>query len=430
MQDRNWTQTNHGGIHTHVMTWVMLVPLIFLGTEGYITGVPEAGSPAGKLGLLAFNWAVISFCIGRAGVGLISKLLNVKFILFLPLLAMLSTFWSQDPVRTIFKALCLFLMSAFAAYLVSKYDDQEILFLFFTVGFFLVVASIVVSVGAPSVGVDHTSHAGAWRGIFPTKNDASRVILFLLPSALCYEPRSQPGRLIRYAHIFLSLLFIALTRSVAGIFITILSLCLFYLVKLMRRTAARERLVLTTSILAAAGIFGVLVYAYAEQLLPLIGRSVTLTGRTTIWASILLSIAKRPWFGYGHGAFWIGRGEAINTDLAANWDVSYAHNGYLDVVLQLGFVGLFLLLVLLVQSTFLLFRSIRRGISSYTIWCMAVLFLTVVFNLDETTFILEERIYWLLFLVAAVSLQKKLKEAAVDREPPQVVPAAVGATAP
>jgi len=37
-----------------------------------------------------------------------------------------------------------------------------------------------------------------------------------------------------------------------------------------------------------------------------LGRDVTLTGRTSIWAVVLDKISKHPWLGYGYKGFWLG----------------------------------------------------------------------------------------------------------------------------
>lgn len=72
----------------------------------------------------------------------------------------------------------------------------------------------------------------------------------------------------------------------------------------------------------------------------LLGRDETLTHRVPTW-ELLLSMVKDPIFGFGWEGFWLGERQIIvfeKTGLKGN-----AHNGYLEMYLNLGLVGLFIL---------------------------------------------------------------------------------------
>jgi O-antigen ligase len=84
----------------------------------------------------------------------------------------------------------------------------------------------------------------------------------------------------------------------------------------------------------------------------LLGRaeeSDTLSGRAFIWPAVLYYIAKRPWLGYGYESFWNpGQIDVISDDLG--WGLREAHNGYLDVLLSTGIIGLGLALFALLAG--------------------------------------------------------------------------------
>jgi len=69
----------------------------------------------------------------------------------------------------------------------------------------------------------------------------------------------------------------------------------------------------------------------------LLGRDTTFTGRTRVW-SVLLNESVNPLFGVGSYSFWIG--ERADR-LAAHFGsfINEAHNGYLDLYLNVGLVG-------------------------------------------------------------------------------------------
>ena len=62
--------------------------------------------------------------------------------------------------------------------------------------------------------------------------------------------------------------------------------------------------------------------------------------------AVLGFIAKRPVLGYGYQAFWLGlEGESYRIILAVSWVLAQAQNGFLDVMLEMGAVGLVIVLL-------------------------------------------------------------------------------------
>ena len=90
--------------------------------------------------------------------------------------------------------------------------------------------------------------------------------------------------------------------------------------------------------LSAVVLFGAVYY---REILLLLGKDPTLTGRTGIWKLVIASAVKRPILGFGYRAFWTGlQGESAHLALTEGWSPTGAHNGFLDVWLNLGLVGL------------------------------------------------------------------------------------------
>jgi exopolysaccharide production protein ExoQ len=79
----------------------------------------------------------------------------------------------------------------------------------------------------------------------------------------------------------------------------------------------------------------------------LLGRaeeSDTLSGRAFIWPEVMRFVQERPLLGYGYESFWTpARIEVISSELG--WGLREAHNGYLEMLLWLGWTGLLLTLV-------------------------------------------------------------------------------------
>lgn len=95
-----------------------------------------------------------------------------------------------------------------------------------------------------------------------------------------------------------------------------------------------------------------------DQLAAMLGRDPTLTGRTKIW-STLLTMDTNPLVGTGYGSFWLGA--RLNSVWEQRGRITESHNGYLEMYLNLGIIGLFLFLVFLVAA----YRNIcRKQLSS------------------------------------------------------------------
>lgn len=114
---------------------------------------------------------------------------------------------------------------------------------------------------------------------------------------------------------------------------------------LMRRTktpGARTRLYVVS--IGGVAIAGAAAWLLREPLFALLGRSADLTGRSdTIWDKVLARAAEHPIFGNGFSSPWVPFDPAF-----AGWiedhgiTVFHAHNMWLDVLMQLGVVGVVL----------------------------------------------------------------------------------------
>ena len=79
--------------------------------------------------------------------------------------------------------------------------------------------------------------------------------------------------------------------------------------------------------------------------LEAMGRNATLTGRTDIW-KLVLGMSGNPLIGTGYESFWLG------DRMWKIWNVYYfhlneAHNGYIEIYLNLGWIGVALLALIL-----------------------------------------------------------------------------------
>jgi len=91
----------------------------------------------------------------------------------------------------------------------------------------------------------------------------------------------------------------------------------------------------------------------------MLGKDPTLTDRTDIWG-LVVSLMPNAWLGAGFENFWLGpRLEKIWS--VYSWGPNQAHNGYLEIFLNLGWIGVALLAITLVAGYQTVVSGLRRS---------------------------------------------------------------------
>jgi exopolysaccharide production protein ExoQ len=119
---------------------------------------------------------------------------------------------------------------------------------------------------------------------------------------------------------------------------------------------------------------------------------------------------KRPLLGYGYQAFWHGlQGESANLSLAKGWIIPAAHDGFLDLWLGLGAVGVGLVIYSMLQAMRNAVICLRVGGSSAVEWYLCIVFVTLLCNIAGLTFIVPNCLAWILYVLACVGLSQEAK---------------------
>jgi exopolysaccharide production protein ExoQ len=135
-------------------------------------------------------------------------------------------------------------------------------------------------------------------------------------------------------------------------------------------------------------------------LLGAVGRDSTLTGRTDVWR-LALAMAGNPLVGTGFESFWLGS-RIERTRNAFRFVLQSSHNGYLELYLTLGWIGIALLGVLIVTGYRNLLTTLRRDPPMGTLK-MAFFLVALVYNLTEVGFRVQNPV-WILFLWAVIAV--------------------------
>ena len=314
-------------------------------------------------------------------------------------LAILSVAWSAAPDLTLRRSFALLGTTAFGVLLASRYDTRALLrLLAFTLGV-AAVMSVAFSVGLPSYGLDKGDHAGAWRGIYPQKNGLGQTMVLATVVFILLRPLlAGRARLLAAGMAVLTTALVLLSTSKTALTALLALLVLSWLYRTLRLHFTIAVPLLIAVVLVGSGAALWLV-GNSETVLVALGKDPTLTGRTPMWDAITASIAARPWLGYGYSAFWMGwRGPSASVIEVIEWNTPHAHNGYLDVCLQVGLVGFVLFLAGLLAALPRAIAALRATATTEGIWPIVFLSYMVLYNFTETTLLQQNNIYWVLFV--------------------------------
>ncbi len=306
-------------------------------------------------------------------------------------------------------------------YIMSRYTLDQVLELLLVLGTGTMVASIVFALALPQYGLDQMGgHSAAWKGIFSAKNYLGNLALFFLTAAVSYRARTPFLRSVRVSQIIFCLTAIAFSRAATAYLLTAIYIAYFVIVKSLHRFRKKDYFVVCFLLLVVFSAAAVVIVVWPEFLFTLLGKDVTLTGRTGIWSAVLDSIAKRPLLGYGYQAFWLGlEGESYRVILAVSWVLAQAQNGFLDVMLEMGVAGL--VIVLLVfgfafrDGVVCLLRSRDDTQLRAVEWYLAIVILTLIYNLDESFLFDPKHLGSMIFLLACIGLKMEWLRLRVSR---------------
>lgn len=139
-----------------------------------------------------------------------------------------------------------------------------------------------------------------------------------------------------------------------------------------------------------AGAIGFFVLVYRAQVFEFFGKSPDMTGRSGIWKAVLKLIGQHPTLGWGWISHWVP-GVKPYDGLVVIKGVPYfqAHNAYLDVWMQIGWVGLAIFLTLLVVTFVKLWRLAVRHTSVLYLWPILSFVGLLAQNLTESRMLIE-----------------------------------------
>lgn len=391
--------------------FALLILVLLVFSEGILPRLVSSDQSSDGSPLLRYLWLPI-YALAAAGTiwklrEIASVCLKLPFLMGLLAVCAVSFAWSIEPGLTQRRSFAIIMTTLAGLYIGTRYSWKTMLRAIAIAWFIVALSSFLTALLNPSFGRMQEVHIGAWQGLFYEKNQLGGMMARagLFAAFLCIMDRQY--RWPWAGLVALSVLLILLSTSKTALLGILLGLGVVGAAAFMKRGLSTGLVVIWLSTIAL-GIGAALLIFAPELIFQFLGRDMTLTGRTDIWIVLIDYIEQRPLLGYGYGAFWAPDSDPGNwVREALQWDAPTAHNGWMEVTLALGLVGLFFLAMDFIMT------AIRATMASIDTWTgvLALGFCAqfFLFSLSESTSLQQNSIIWVLYVAMAAKLTLRPK---------------------
>ena len=343
-------------------------------------------------------FALVTLVAARSGLRQLK--LGVPASLFLMWISA-STMWSAAPSLTLQAATLTALTAVGVGTCVAELGPRLSLTVLARTAKGLLLASLALYAFWPTFArEDGDLYGGTLKGVFIDRNTAAFafVVFFVALAVDGLAIRRNSGV---YGWLLVALVAVLLTGSGTGLAMVALAAVLLMLAAGLRGPDGKIKAIRLALILPSLTFAFIWLGNNLVNVSPLIGRDSTLTGRTVIWMVVRPFLEPVYWEGYGWGALW--RSGVDVTDRlwgVANFEFYHAHNGFLEIRLQAGMVGLILLLVTMGASAARSLKHSARGAGPEARFVLAAVPVLFFYGLTEVSFAGSLGLFVVLFAAA------------------------------
>lgn len=365
-----------------LLTLTLLGPLMTYESEG----VSGGGQLVRQLGYIAIA-LLAAYSVRATKVWRRLAVVPVPIIIAI-VWCWLSVTWAFDPRISVRRVILLTMVLWSCFVIVRQLGYRSTIFLVRSSLVILLIANLIAVFYYPSIAIHNfdplgeDSLKGDWRGIMGHKNMAGLVTA--LTVLLFTFDRNEMPRLVQLAVIGVASYFLWFTSSRTSVAVCGAALLIGFLYSWYRfkyRPLAIGAVVILT-------LVGAIVQnVYSDPFLRTLNDPAAFTGRTVIWAAMWNFYRNFPFFGAGYGSFWnIGPASPIN-QYGSDWllNVYEGHNGYLDLLVTIGPVGLGLVVFAAIIMPIVRLMNWRQNRAQAGALLMSVMVFAIGHNATESS---------------------------------------------
>src|SRR2546429_6232185 len=320
---------------------------------------------------------------------------NAVLTLFL-VFALTSILWSDFPFVTFkrwIRDLGMYLM--LLVVLSERRPAEAISIVIRRLSYVLVIFSVVLIKYYPELSIFYDSWTGVPEYVGATTSKNMLGIMCLL-SGLFYfwdtmgrwgERRDRQSRqllFVNLALIAMTLWLLRLSQSATSQGSLMIGCFIIAVVRSKWAKVNARRVIVLIPVGLVAYLALEFVFDFSTIVAELFGRDPTLHGRTGIWNTVL-ALQPNPLLGAGYQSFWLGgRLAAVWSNLDTDF-LNEAHNGYLEIYLNLGLVGICLLVLFMISSYRTACRQLTTSLN-FAPLTMGLWTVIVFYNITESAF--------------------------------------------
>jgi len=405
-----------------VALWVPVIWIFILGSRlpsqwlgrGVTSGVEalEEGSPIDRTILTALILLAVLTLLSRGFAWGRCLSLNMALVAFLAY-ALLSCCWSDFPLIALkrwFRDLGNYLM--IFVILSDRCPLEAVRTVLRRLAYLLIPLSILLFKYFPEMGMQYTIWSGErmFVGATTSKNMLGVACLlsgiYFVWDTVCSWPQRKNGRVRRIlavntAFLGMTLWVLHLSNSATSKVCLVIACIAIFIIR--SQWGRRHPGYLKAIIPATFCLYLILAFGFNlnGQLASEVGRDPTLTDRTLIWNTVL-ALHTNPLLGTGYECFWMG--PRLKWIWQAFGPINESHNGYLEVYLNLGLIGVFLIGVLLFSSYRGIWRSSLKVDFDLATLNLSIWTVMLFYNMTEAA--LKSGLMWLALLLGAIAVPR------------------------
>ena len=271
---------------------------------------------------------------------LVITIIENPFLFILFFMMGLSMFWSEIPIITLRHSLVFLGVTTVAGYIAKQYSWVEICRFIQWATALQVVLSLIMRNPAGK----------GWSGIYSHPNGCGSHMGLAAALWIWYAVNYPKQRGLALGIAVLSLLILQKTNSAGAKVQLVVYLGFLIYLQFVKKLPPQWGFVAVVLFLILFSIATILITENLETIVvDVLGKDMTFTGRRPIWELLWeKKIKSHLWLGYGYYSFWQpwrGLNDSGIVVMPNGYKVPNAHNGFMELILDLGMIGLVLFLL-------------------------------------------------------------------------------------
>jgi exopolysaccharide production protein ExoQ len=322
-----------------------------------------------------------------------------------------SVLWAYSPERSLIRFLqqVMIVTSILLPAMLAARTADMMRGLFLCFAFALILNFFFVLNGNENVGSFSSTHGSVlvkigYPGYFGQKNYLGQcaAVAFLLS----FHEMRYPGwrRALSIICVAIAILLVYLSDSKTALGLAIISPFLARLTLTARKITRISPAIILLSIPFCYLLLSNVSNFNTNRISYMLYGDSSFTGRTVIWDFVQYEFERRPLLGWGYQSFWLVPGSPSFAE-APGWVkmMPNAHNGYYDTKLEMGYVGLAILLVFIIATLHAIGRVADRDEARARLVLSLALFI-ILTNYFESLWMRGFEFLWLVFVILAAEI--------------------------